>query len=214
MTLHVVIQFSDAAIVYNDTLVSTRQEPRPDHFRQKLHHIRRPDMLLASSGNYGVAVEWKQTIEESSITTLDELHEMAPAALRSIAARLTAEHGPLGISTLWHFGYPRGVDELVRYEYSSRDGYQGREIQEAQFFVKPAPSSPLDYNSWTGDDDVIAAAEQIQAQQAALAPEDGQVLIGGDLLRAEVTPDGIRIEPVHRFANYEQTAQQIAAYVV
>lgn len=211
MTLHVVIQFDDAVIVYNDTLVSTRQGPRPDHFRQKLHHIRRPNMLFASSGNYGVAVEWQQMIEESNVTALEDLHAMAPAALRSIDDRLTAEHGPLGISTMYHFGYPRRSDELVRYEYSSRDGYQGQKIHAAQFFVKPAPRAPLDYNAWRGDEDVIAAAEQIQAEQTALASKDGRVLIGGELLRAQMTPEGVSIDVVHRFHNYTETVSQMTS---
>ena len=207
------IQFRDSAIVFNDTLVSTRERPRPHHFEQKLHHFTQPDMLLASTGNDGVGREWRWFIEELQMESLEELHELAPKALRMIDDALTQAHGPLGISTIYHFGYPQKDDELVLYEYSSRDRYQGAKIRTDRVFVKPAQAQlnwedPL---TWQTESQIIAAAERIQAEQAALAPDAGQVLIGSDLLCAKITPGSVTIEPVHRFADYDQMTSMMDA---
>lgn len=212
MTLLIVLQFTDCAMVFHDTLV-THRDRELACFMQKLQHFRDPDVLMASTGNHGVPDLWFKIVNEAEGADVNDLHEVAPTMLREIRDAVEAKHGPVGVTTIHHLGYARGTEDLVHYEYTSRDDFAGQQIASDSILIRPTLTAGHDYAAMQSIDDVIEVAERIKEEQRALFyPSDaGGVLIGGDLYCAEITPRGVDIRQVHRFSDYDDTLRQILA---
>lgn len=207
MTLIMFAQYTGHAILLMDTLVTT-----PDGtavaLEQKFWPFPQLNAVVAATGNREVAASWCEEFVRDGITDVEALHAAAPAQLRAHDAKLREAYGEIGPTTVRVFAYPKNADHLVRYEYNSRNGYEGTIHAREQFHIRPAPLA-LQPRGEEGPDEMIAFAQLIQAEQDR-RPRGERVAIGGDLLCAIIQRSGVDVRHVHRFNNFSDTLRQIA----
>lgn len=199
-------QYSDHAIVLMDTLVS-----RPDGsavaFEQKIWPFPQLNAVVAATGNREVVANWCEQFVSDGVSDIEALHASAPSQLRTHDAELQAMYGGIGPTTVRVFAYAPNGEHLVRYEYNSRNGYEGSIHVREQFHIRPAPLA-LQPRGDEGPDELIAFAQLIQAEQDRRPPGE-RVAIGGDLLCAIIQRSGVEVRHIHQFENYGDTLRQI-----
>lgn len=130
-------------------------------------------------------------------TDIESINAEAPQALRSISESLTNRYGPLGRSTIYHFGYPAGSDKLVRYTYRSGYDFEPKRFEGFEFGAKPTPPG-FTLDAPQIRQDYIDLAERLREANTLL---DEGVPFGGDLFATFVRNWDIGTQRWHTLAS-------------
>ncbi|MEV7692486.1 hypothetical protein AB0N73_04045 [Microbacterium sp. NPDC089189] len=197
-------------LLITDTLVVDHDD-KPTMFQHKVWTLPQMNMAIAATGTANVALTWRNVLSESfSPEDIEGLNDHAPAALRAISAHLAKENGPLGRTTIYHFGFPTGSHKLVRYIYRSQNNFEPERFEGSQFGAKPAPPG-LTFERPEGREETIALAERLRDENVHRKDEGG-VPIGGDLFATLVTNGSSQTVRWHRFSDYSDTRYAMSSF--
>lgn len=209
MTLMMFEHHTECVVIYNDTLVVA-----PDHspigFTTKAWAFPHLNMVMTATGTADVAVELHDHIKRlEHVRDITELDGLVPDALRQIQSSLVQYHeGDIGTSTIYLFGFPADSDNVVRYIYRSREDYVSERSEDEVIAIKPQvstfePVPPQTQDEW------IELANRVRDEYAP-GSED-PCPIGGEILVTVLTKAAIMSYRIHRFSDYDDTAERIHA---
>src|SRR5690242_4843055 len=110
----------EIVMVLTDTLATTT-EGEPYLLVSKVFFAPHLGTVIASTGLAHIGQEWATAVQSSMLSLdVEMLDHHTPRALRGVAAKLEAQHGPLpGTTTVYHFGLSRERNEYVGFAYRS-----------------------------------------------------------------------------------------------
>jgi hypothetical protein len=208
MTFFFFDQFDDEAVIITDTLVTDTSD-RPLMFQTKVWPLPHLNMVMAVTGTADVGKVWYQALtSRPTPPDVNGLDAFAGEALRGIYAELTALHGDLGSSTVFHFGFPVGSPQLVRYTYRSMQDFESDRQVGPAWGIKPQPVT-FEPEYPTDVDGYIALAARVRAENDS-GTVGQSVRIGGELIATQITNGDIRFKQIARFEDYDEHAHAIA----
>ena len=194
-------------LLVSDTLV-VGDNYDPVMFQTKLWPLPHLNMVIASTGTANIARTWNDCVTSMfGPDDIEGLNTEAPRTLRAIAEELTNQYGPLGSSTIYHFGFPAGSDKPVRYTYRSANGFEPERFEGPQFGAKPTPPG-FKLNRPAGPEEYIDLAHRLRDENERLR-DTGGVPIGGDLFATLIENGSIRTIRWHRFPDYDEHRRQM-----
>lgn len=196
-------QSDDIAIILTDTLVVT-PDYEPHSHRFKVWTLPHMNMVIAMTGTPELGDIWySHIVNIAGAHDIEELNTIAAQSLRDIQELLDRRYGDAGDSTVQHFGFAAGSDNLTRYSYSSKDDYEPKIFSGARFQAKPVPPEfPLEAPDTI--EEMIDLAVRLQDVNLERLSTDG-VPIGGDLFATVVKNWDIQTVRLHRFPDYDET---------
>jgi len=205
MSLLMYTSAPESVWVVTDTLATDGTAGRPFLFTSKCSPVPHMRMLIAGTGIAALTDRWRDIVQ-TRILALDapmlDLH--APGALRTIWVALAAENELAEqTATVYHFGYDAEKEEHRTFVYRSSSNFES-EYQVPAFAVKPGPDG--DYEPPNDIDQIIALADRIRTEQAAL-PEGERIYIGGELVLTTLTGDTSAAQVIYRFPDFVQDWQ-------
>ena len=201
MSLLTYSQFEDQVLLVTDTMVVGGNDDRPAGFRSKVWPLPHMNMVVAMTGTAEIGDIWCNHILSAGATNIEELNEIASSSLQRIQAEVEAHYGPAGTSTIYHFGFPPGADQLVRYTYRSKNDYSPEAYSGYQYLVKPAPPK-FKLKQPDSLADIIGLAEHLKL---TMRLDSDAAMIGGELFVTQVKNWAQQTYRIHRFDDYEDT---------
>lgn len=204
MSLLAFLHEEDRALILTDTLATTTQG-EPLTFQTKAWVIPHLNMAVAITGLANFGASWNDFLCSSFVARdIEMVDQLATEQLQILWRDMLAENKAESdgfTSTIYHFGFPEGSDQLVRFVYRSRQNFASERWIEPGMGVKPEPSGaltvPEDFDEW------IDLARQVRAEQDAL-PVTERIHIGGELYLLVLENRRSLVMRLHRFDDYEQ----------
>lgn len=195
-------QSDTEALIVTDTL-ATDLNDKPAMFAHKVWALPTMNLVIALTGTSTVGDElYRYLSTMHGPRDIAGLDEIAPELLRAIHARVQHEHGAIGSSTVYVFGFPTGSDRLTRYTYRSVMDYVSSSDTGPATAVRPAPETfEAEYPN-TREDFIHLAVRVRDENDSGASPEP--VKIGGDLFLTTVRNGLIGTEHLYRFPDYEE----------
>ncbi|MFD6699834.1 MULTISPECIES: hypothetical protein [unclassified Microbacterium] len=189
MTLLMVDQREDFAIIFSDTLV-VDDENAPRRAQLKVWYLPELNIGMTVTGAADVGAEWFRHLQEHGAgLTLEQINDGATAKLQELYGSVTAHHGSdIGRCTVHLFGFQSG--KLARYSYSVGDQFEGKRHEGPAYFINPPAQTFTAYQPTTLEETI---------ELATRLREEREVPIGGDLMMFILEDGRIRADRVHVF---------------
>ena len=202
MSLLMFVQEGESVMIVTDTL-STTPDGQPFNFQTKAWPLAHMNMAMAITGTADVGCQWNYRIGRDAVAQhIGHLDGFATEILQEIHEGLEREHGPIGTTTVYHFGFVPGVTQPIRFTYRSTNGYASERVDVPGFGVKPPPQSfQLEQ---PGDlDGFIGLAQRIRAENDE-GRTDEHIRIGGELHLLLLQDHASQVARIHRFSDYDE----------
>lgn len=203
---------SEGIYLAMDTLVVDPSNFDPSFFTTKMYFLPHLHGVMACTGIGQFGVSWFAQLQHGLLVRdLAHVNEFAPAMLRETWRRMSEDVArslpsrEALTSTIYHFGYLRGEDRFITYAFRSTNDFV---VEELNHGFSTKPPTRVDKQILELPKDFIDAMEQQRSEQDQL-PLSERVFIGGDIIVASITRDGIGTWCAHRFADYEETYQRM-----
>ncbi len=209
MSLLLFGQWSDSALIVSDTLV-TDERQRPLTFASKVWTFPHLNMVFGMVGNTAVANAWATFINSGLICRdIEGMNHTAPDELRKILREYVQIFGPLqSQQSFFHFGFPRGSDQLVSYTYRSEADFVPERFEGSRFGAQPGPrnsklTAPADRDGY------VELATRIRTENdQGVAPDYIPGAIGGELYATQLLNGSITTQLWHQFPDHNHTWQR------
>lgn len=205
-------QQETSVTLVSDTLSTVNGQPTM--FQSKVWTFPHLNMAMAVTGTANVGIAWHhRLIAEAVVWDIESVNAFAQSSLREIHASVDDSLGPSGSSTVYHFGFPRGSDQLVRYIYRSARDFEPERFVGDQCGYKPATFSFKLHDIPEGKDELVSFAVRVREENDnGDAPEPVQ--IGGELYATRLENGHIQTALWHQFPDYNDMARAMGERLI
>lgn len=194
-------QETDSVLIITDTLATT-PDGEPMMFQSKAWALPHLNMVVAVTGTADVGERWTARISGGAVARdIDDVAGFAQAELQAISDELITEHGNIGTTTIYHFGFPTGADKVVRHTFRSTSRYKPELTLEPGFGVKPPPET-FELHAPDDIDGLVNLATRIREENNS-GLTSKTIWIGGELYGMLVRNWQSQTFRMHRFDDYE-----------
>lgn len=208
--------------VAGDTLfyAPDRGEARPLGYASKIIPLPVMRAVLFARGMHAITVQAAAALMlDPSLLTIEDAAATLPNLLRQISDNYADQADiddwrSVAMLELVLAGWSEHEGRMRLWQFTSYQDYAAQDDGGASYGVLPFPRLPAEYMpkaSGSSDADLVAiitAAGRLFADHAA---EMGSARVGGEVMKVDVTPDGIATRTLYRFEDYEQTRHAGAA---
>jgi hypothetical protein len=186
--------------IVTDTL-ATDLEGEPYLLVSKCLAVPHLELAVTFTGVANVGQEWMQCVQSRTLATdIDMVDLHAPDALRAVCEELDCPDDET--STIYHLGFSPNANAYVGYVYRSTNDFQSEEMIPS-FRIKPDPPDGVGTESPSAEEEIIALAEAIRANEDT-KPRGERIYVGGELVITTLASNVIASRKIHRFADFDE----------
>lgn len=208
-----------------DTLVylPDRRQVRPMGFTNKVLALPHLRAALFGRGQHELCTRaWIELMADPSRTSVEAVAAKLPAMLRSIAEAYCRredlpDYREIGLLELVLVGWSPRANRIRLWQFLSYRDFVSEEADKSLQGFMTLPRLPAVYVPVVaGRPPTAALIEGVLACGRYFEAEPDVncgMRIGGEVIATEITPKGVSVRVVHRFADYEETGVAAAALV-
>ena len=206
MSLLLIDQSETGATLVTDTLVSDENLDAVS-YRTKVYPLPHLNMVMAVTGSVAMADAWNARLATYVPVDIVELDSIVQSELTGLQTKVDAAYGDVGSSTIYHFGYPEGSAQLVRYTYWRGEQYASRRHVGFDYRVKPNTVN-FELEPALTVSSIVGMATRLKEENDA-QDTPHPTPIGGDLWATEISNGQIVMLRIHRFPDYTEVLNRI-----
>ncbi len=207
MSLFLYFQTDHQVDIITDTLVSD-DELNAFTYRTKVFPLLHLNMVVTGTGSVAVLDAWLNRLTLNLLPyDIEELNQHAQHHLREVEAEVKASIGDVGTTTIEHFGIPLGSAQVVHYTYRSVHEFKPERSVGDWSLIRPKAVS---FEPW-----IPQSVDELRQLVHMVKVENDErrtphpVRIGGDVWITSLKQEGIIMERLVRFDDYEGTFLQM-----
>jgi hypothetical protein len=190
----------EQAIVAMDTLV-TNPEGTPIGYTSKVFPLMHLGGAMCVTGLSNLALDWLTTLHRFVARDIKQLDDFATPEIQKLWARYSSQVSTT--STVYHFGFSHEEERYVGFAYRSTNDFQSERLNYAMG-IKPPIANPAIASL---EDFVLTMRRQRESEEAK--ESGGRLYVGGEIQLVILENQGIRLETVYRFPDYDDMYDQM-----